>query len=143
MQKKNLVITSDGRLADRDDVLPYDGSDGQQIAEEKIPLTTREKIQLRDFMNSDMAQSFVNNSNFTKEQQEARKKILETQAKKELLYLRETNDERVRKGEKRLSEEDRRLLVAKGVVISVYRNNEQQKMYADRFQSNRKSVSYE
>lgn len=143
MQKKNLVITSDGRLADRDDVLPYDGSDGQQIAEEKIPLTTREKIQLRDFMNSDMAQRFVNNSNFTKEQQEARKKMLETQAKKELLYLRETNDERVSKGEKRLSEEDRRLMVAKGVVISVYRNNEQQKMYTDRFQSNRKSVSYE
>ena len=143
MQKKNLVITSDGRLADRDDVLPYDGSDGQQISEEKIPLTTREKIQLRDFMNSDMAQRFVNNSNFTKEQQEARKKMLETQAKKELLYLRETNDERVSKGEKRLSEEDRRLMVAKGVVISVYRNNEQQKMYTDRFQSNRKSVSYE
>ena len=145
--KTDYVLTSDGRLMSRKDALDARTHEGG-ISDKKTPnketpkLSIHERLWLRDFMASPEALNFINNKKYTVQQQEKRKEILEDKATKELLYLRQVNDEKVKSGGQRLSKEDHHLRLVEGVVLSEYRIKEQRDRNREQIKNNGKgSVS--
>lgn len=85
--------------------------------EKKPELTTREKVELNNFMK--------NNPEIGTG---ARRDVFEDRATKELLYLREVNEQRKAEGLEELNPADRTLSLRNGVVKSFYRAKEEQQM---------------
>ncbi len=131
----SYIQTKDGTLVSSDKYLERTSEDGKEHIEdtrsntEKVidQLTYAESIKLKKFIKSPAAEAFVKAIGDDEAKQTGRREYLKGMVANELLAIQQENRSRQAEGKPLIPEEDRKLSIKDGVVISPWRAKEQAK----------------